>query len=128
MLTTSQFGSALAVLLFTGLLGAGASLAPRGVLESGQSAAASSIPPQSYEGVVTDTHCGAKHSAALGDAAAECTVRCLRAGEQFLLVDGDSSYLLEGETLALKRAAGQRVKIVGTASGGRISVTSVVEP
>jgi hypothetical protein len=128
MLTTRQLGSALAALLFTGALGGGASLANRGVPESGQSGAASSIPPQSYQGVVTDTHCGAKHSAAIGDTAAECTIRCLRAGEQFLLVDGESSYLLEGDTPALKRAAGQRVKIVGTVSGGRISVTSVVEP
>jgi hypothetical protein len=96
--------------------------------ESGQSGSASSIPPQSYEGVVTDTRCGAKHSAAIGDTAADCTLRCVRAGEQFILVHGESTYLLEGDPLALKRAAGQRIKVVGALSGGKISVTSIVAP
>ena len=128
MLTKSQLGSALALFLLTGVLGAGTSLAPLGMLESDQSGAALSIPPRSYEGVVTDTHCGAKHSAAIGDTAADCTRRCMRAGEQFLLVDGESSYLLEGDPQVLKQAAGLRVKITGTLSGGKISVTSVVVP
>jgi hypothetical protein len=128
MLTKSQLGSAFAVFLLIGAWGAEASLASRGVLEAGQSGAASSIPPRSYEGVVTDTHCGAKHSAAIGDTAAECTIRCMRAGEQFLLVVGDSSYLLEGDPQALKQAAGRRVKITGTLNGGKISVTSIAAP
>jgi hypothetical protein len=96
--------------------------------ESGQSGSALSIPRQSFVGVVTDTRCGAKHSAAIGDTASDCTLRCVRAGEQFILVDGESIHLLEGDPLALKRAAGQRVKIVGTLSGGKISVTSIVAP
>jgi len=47
-------------------------------------------------------------------------------GEQFVLVDGDAVYLLEGDWVVLKRVAGQRVRIVGTLSGRRISVRSVV--
>jgi hypothetical protein len=101
---------------------------PRGVLDTAQSGTPSSAQPQSYEGVVTDTHCGAKHSAVIGATATDCAILCVRAGERFLLVDGDSSYLLEGDSQALKQAAGQRVKILGTLNGRKISVTSIVAP
>lgn len=84
------------------------------------------MPLQSYEGMITDTHCGAKHSAAMGQTAANCTLACVHAGEQFVLVDGDAVYLLEGDMIALKQVAGQRVKIVGTLNGTKISVRSVV--
>jgi hypothetical protein len=126
MLTTSQLGSALAVFLLTGALGAGTRAVSRAAPESGLSGSASSLQAQNYEGVITDARCGAKHSAVFGDTAADCTLRCVRAGEQFLLVDGNSSYLLEGDSQALKQAAGQRVKVAGTLNGGKISVTSIV--
>ncbi|MHB8217410.1 MAG: hypothetical protein ACYDDS_15145 [Candidatus Sulfotelmatobacter sp.] len=85
----------------------------------------SAIQTQSYEGMITDTHCGAKHSAALGMAAAECTRTCVHGGEQFALVEGDSVYVLEGHVEALKRTAGQRARIVGILNGNRISVSGV---
>ena len=75
--------------------------------------------------MITDTHCGAKHSAALGMAAAECTRTCVHGGEQFALVDGDSVYVLEGHVEALKRTAGQRARIVGILIGNKISVSGV---
>ena len=81
---------------------------------------------RAYEGMITDSHCGAKHSAAIGRTAADCTLICVHGGEQFVLVDGDTSYLLEGDVIALKRLAGQRVRIVGTLNGKKISVKSVV--
>lgn len=84
------------------------------------------IAAQIYEGIISDTHCGAKHSAAIGKTAADCTLACVHGGEQFVLVDGDTVYLLEGDLLALKRVAGQRVRITGTLSGRKISVRSVV--
>jgi len=92
----------------------------------GQEQSSSAMQGQSYEGVITDTHCGAKHSAAIGKAAADCTRVCIHGGEQFALVDGDTVYLLEGGSEALKRVAGQRVRVVGTANGNTISVSSVV--
>jgi hypothetical protein len=58
--------------------------------------------------------------------AADCTVGCVRGGEQFALVDGDTTYLLEGDLVTLKRVAGQRVRIVGALNGKKISVTAVV--
>ena len=81
---------------------------------------------RTYEGVITDTRCGARHSAAIGGTAADCALACVRAGEQFVLVDGDTTYSLEGDVIVLKRVAGQRVKIVGTLNRRKISVTSVV--
>jgi hypothetical protein len=85
----------------------------------------SSVPSQLYEGVVTDTHCGAKHSAAVGLSAADCTRACIHSSERFALVDGDKMYVLEGEAAALKRVAGQRAKISGTLTGNTIAVASV---
>jgi hypothetical protein len=84
--------------------------------------------PQTYDGVITDTHCGAKHSAPLAETAAECTRVCVHSGDRFALVDGDKMYVLEGEPAALKRAAGERVRIAGTLNGNTISVTSVGTP
>jgi hypothetical protein len=94
--------------------------------ESGQTSPPTAIRLQTYEGMITDTQCGAKHSPAIGKTAADCTLMCVRGGEQFILVDGDTIYLLEGNLVVLKRAAGQRVRISGILNGKKISVTSVV--
>jgi hypothetical protein len=91
-------------------------------------AAQSSIPSESYDGVITDTRCGAKHSARLAESAADCTRLCVHSGERFALVDGEKLYVLEGKPEALKRFAGERVRIVGTLNGNTISVESVGSP
>lgn len=85
----------------------------------------SASPTQTYEGMITDTRCGAKHSAAIGLGAADCTRACVHAGEQFALVDGENVYVLEGDRDALKRMAGERVRIAGVLEGNRIAVASV---
>jgi hypothetical protein len=81
--------------------------------------------PQTYEGVITDTRCGARHSAVIGKTAADCTRICVHSGEHFALIDGDKMYVLEGEPALLKRLAGQRVKVTGTLAGNLITVASV---
>jgi hypothetical protein len=86
------------------------------------------VQPQNYDGVITDTRCGAKHSAAIGQSAADCTRACVHGGERFALVDGDKMYALEGELAGLKHSAGERVRIVGTLNGNTISVASVRAP
>ncbi|MCU1300775.1 MAG: hypothetical protein JWQ87_1059 [Candidatus Sulfotelmatobacter sp.] len=90
-----------------------------------QNNASPALSSQSYEGVITDTRCGAKHSAAIGMAAADCTRVCVHGGEQFALVDGDNVYVLEGNLQQLKRMAGQRVRILGNLNGTKISVSAV---
>jgi len=92
---------------------------------TGLAKSSAAMQTQSYEGMITDTHCGAKHSAAIGMAAADCTRVCVHGGEQFALVDGESVYVLEGDLVALKRVAGQRVRLVGTLNGNKISVSAV---
>lgn len=80
---------------------------------------------QTYEGVITCSRCGARHSAEIGKTAADCTRVCVHGGATFALVDGDSTYLLEGDLSALKRVAGQRTSVIGTVSGKTIRVSSV---
>src|SRR5258706_4851755 len=103
---------------------AGTAGAALGVPEIFQSGPAPAIPSQTYEGVITDTHCGAKHSAAIGATATDCTIRCVRAGEQFVLVDSETIYLLDGDLGALKRVAGERARNVGTPKWETISMTA----
>lgn len=99
--------------------------AAAGPSDSGRPAQTSVAQAHVYDGVITDTRCGAKHSAAIGMTASDCARVCVHGGEQFALVDGDALYLLEGETAALKRVAGQRVRIVGKLNGNKIAVASV---
>lgn len=91
----------------------------------GQSSGTSGVSGQNYEGMITDTRCGAKHSAEIGLAASNCTRVCVHAGEHFVLVDGDNLYLLEGDSQALKHLAGERVRIVGILNGNKLFVSSV---
>jgi hypothetical protein len=80
---------------------------------------------QTYVGMVTCSRCLAKHSAKIGATASDCTRVCIRDGANFIFVNGDRTYLLEGDPAALKRVAGQRVQIVGALNGGTITVASV---
>jgi len=130
-------GTALVLAVFFATIGAATSYSeqpsdPQGTAAQAQQQAStariSPIAVQTYEGVVTDTRCGAKHSAPLAENAAECTRACVHAGEHFALVDGDQVYLLEGEPEVLKGVAGERVTITGTLNGGTISVASVRSP
>lgn len=92
-------------------------------MESAQ--AADTAAPQTYEGMITDGHCGARHSAKIGATASGCTRVCVHNGERFALVAGEKLYLLEGESLSLKGVAGQRATIVGALNGDTITVSSV---
>jgi hypothetical protein len=118
----STMACVLALLIAT--LGAFAGAAS-GATEPGQAGSSSAIEPHAYSGMITDAHCGAKHSAAIGKAAADCVRVCVHGGEQFALIDGEAIYLLDGDLVALKQVAGERVRIIGTLSGNKISVASV---
>jgi uncharacterized low-complexity protein len=114
------------VALFLATLGSPARAgAGAGEPETEQPAQTSTAKTQAYEGIITDTRCGAKHSPAVGLAAAACTRVCVHRGDSFALVDGDKTYTLEGESAALKRVAGERVRIIGLLNGNVISVASV---
>lgn len=80
---------------------------------------------QTYEGMITCSLCGAKHSARIGQSAAACTRACIRAGASFALIDGDKVYQLEGDVSLLKKVAGQRARVVGVARGNTITVSAL---
>lgn len=92
---------------------------------SASAAQAASGESGTFEGVLTCSRCGAKHSAALGRTAADCTRACVHAGASFALVDGDHLYTLDGDLNLLKKNAGQRVRITGELRGNTIQMTAI---
>jgi len=86
---------------------------------------ANPVAEHSFEGMVTCSRCGAKHSPALERPATVCVRVCVHGGAKFALVGADSNYVLEGDPQALKRVAGQRARVVGYLRGNTIQVRSV---
>ena len=80
---------------------------------------------QTYEGMVTCSRCGAKHSIAVDKAASDCTRICVHSGKSFALIDGDKSYALDGDLGLLKKVAGQRARLLGVLHGNTITVASL---
>jgi hypothetical protein len=115
-------GIACGIALLIATLGAVAGLAIAAV---GQAQSTPAMAEQTYEGVVTCSRCGARHSAEIGRAAGDCTRMCVHAGEKFALVNGEQNYLLEGDPIWFERAAGERVLITGSPRGNAIRVSSV---
>lgn len=82
------------------------------------------VPAQSFSGMITDEHCGAKHK--LHDkGSAECTRICVARGSRYVLVDGDKSYGLQGDIVKLNHAAGERVTVIGSLRDHTIEFTSI---
>jgi hypothetical protein len=81
---------------------------------------------QTYEGMITDTKCSAKHKASIAKSAADCVRVCVHGGEKFAIVVGEQTYVLDGDLALLKKSAGQRASVVGTLNGNTITVSSVV--
>jgi hypothetical protein len=113
---------ACAIALLIATLGAAAGAA---VGALGQKPANPATAAQTFEGVVTCSRCGARHSTQLGRTAGDCTRVCVHGGATFELVDGEKTYLLDGSPEVMKRAAGQRSLIVGFVTGNRIRVSLV---
>jgi hypothetical protein len=77
-----------------------------------------------FMGVVSDSHCGAKHSTA-GDDAAACVAKCAAGGATYVLATSDGKvYQLDNQD-KFKEYAGKSVKVKGTANGDSITVESV---
>jgi hypothetical protein len=121
LLLGTAIACALALLIAT--LGAAAG-ATAGEAAAGQDSP--STTEQTYEGMVTCSRCGARHSGALGQTAADCARNCVRGGASFALVEPDATYILEGDLGVLGRLAGQRARIVGALNGKTIRISSVV--
>ena len=85
----------------------------------------SQVTGESFSGVITDSHCGAKHAPKLNKSPADCARACVRNGARYVLVDGDKKYVLSGSDEELEKFAGERVTLFGTLDGDTIRITSV---
>src|SRR2546425_10448787 len=54
---------------------------------------------QTFEGMITDTRCGAKHEPAIARSASDCVRACVHGGEKFALVVDNNTYVLDGDLL-----------------------------
>jgi len=118
-------GSAISVGLALLLASIGAAA---GIPEARNNSASQKAAPaeqQVFNGMVTCSRCGAKHSPALQRPATVCVRVCVHGGATFALVSADSSYALQGDCQALKPFAGERARITGILSGHTIVVRSV---
>jgi hypothetical protein len=81
------------------------------------------VSSQTFSGVITDMHCGPRHTNSKEDAS-DCARKCVRDGSSYIIVDGDRSYQLDGDLLQLSELAGQRVTLTGVLNRNTIQVSS----
>jgi hypothetical protein len=81
---------------------------------------------QTFAGLITDDHCGARHDMGSDKSPSECANACVHNGAKYALVDGDKSYALAGDVAELARASGRRVTLNGSLEGDTIQVTSLI--
>lgn len=74
-------------------------------------------------GVVSDSHCGAKHAVA-GNA--NCIEHCVSGGATYILVSNGKVYQLDAQD-KFKGLGGKEVTVTGKLKGDSIAVTSVAE-
>ena len=115
-------GIAFALALLIATLGAAA-----GAVSGEQEVGQASPPAQlTYEGMITDTYCGAKHDAGINRAASDCVRICVHSGNSFALLSGEKIYVLNGDPTTLKTIAGMRARVSGSLQGNTITVKSAV--
>jgi hypothetical protein len=79
-----------------------------------------------FDGVVSDSMCGAKHAAA-SDADQKCVEGCVKGhGAEPVLLVGDKVYKISKDSQSkVMDHLGQKVKVEGTAAGDTITIQSV---
>ena len=79
--------------------------------------------PDSWTGVVSDSHCGLKHSKASA-AAEKCVEKCVSGGGKYVFVADGKLYQLEPQD-KFKGMGGKDVKVTGTMEGDKITADTV---
>lgn len=95
------------------------------LLAAALSAGQAQTPAKTWDGFVTDTHCGTncqRTSAMTPDRA--CIRRCVRKGSKYGLWYGNHVYALEPQSKAARFAA-EKVHVVGELSNDVITITSI---
>jgi hypothetical protein len=118
------FTTTLAAAVVLAILLAGATFAAGPSLESSARNLNSISTSQAFSGVITDSHCCARHLQDSGKSPAECVRSCVRHGAKYVLVDGDANYVLAGNPGVFAGLAGQRARILGTLDGDVLTVTA----
>jgi len=81
----------------------------------------------SVVGYISDSMCGLKHAAGMGDDKS-CTLTCVKNGAKFVLADKDQKKVYSLDDAGQEKAgefAGQKVKVTGTLDGTTIKVTKI---
>ena len=78
---------------------------------------------ESWKGVISDEHCGAKHAAMTADDKA-CVDKCAKGGAAAVFVAGDKVFKIDNQD-AVAKHLGHKVTITGTMKEDTIHVDSV---
>jgi hypothetical protein len=78
-----------------------------------------------FVGILSDSHCSAKHDMDSDKTSAGCTRACVRDGARYVIVAGNRVYTLDGDNDTLSPLAGQKAKVTGVLAGNVIKVNSV---
>jgi hypothetical protein len=78
---------------------------------------------KTISGVVSDSHCGAKHSTAGNEG---CIEHCVAGGATYILVSDGKVYQLDSQD-KFKGLGGKQVTVIGKFKGDTITVKSVAE-
>lgn len=115
----------LGVALAFAILFAGATLAIAGEQANENPDQPAENSPQTFSGMITDSSCGARHSKNSNLSPADCTRLCVSKGANYMLVDGDKSYILRGGSAKTSQFAGTRAQVTGELDGNSIQVKSI---
>ncbi len=94
-------------------------------IEEAQNVESTSVAPSSgktFSGMITDSHCGARHMRNTSQNSTDCARACVRKGATYVLVDGTRRYTLIGDESAVAHLAGERANVTGTRQGDTIIV------
>jgi hypothetical protein len=75
-------------------------------------------------GVMSDSHCGLKHSQASADAA-KCVIGCASKGADYVLVSDGKIYKFEKKNDFYSNFAGKNVQVVGTLTGDTFRASDI---
>lgn len=81
-----------------------------------------------FTGMITDSHCGARHMRRSNMTSIECARACYRKGASYMLVDGDRRYTLIGGEAALGKLLGERATVTGSRRGGDAILVDTAAP
>jgi hypothetical protein len=84
-----------------------------------------------WTGEISDSACGASHAKMMAEhkdlkTDRDCTLACVKAGGQYVLVSEGKVYKISNQNLpALQQRAGQRVEVTGDLVGDSITVSKI---